>query len=131
MDMAEAKEAASKILPFPVTFEKRNGVCLIRNPEGVCVGMGPSWKGALRHAYRPIGEAKEKELAQARDQERLEQRAAAVEGNQFADFLRAKFGADFDAWKLTGGKRTSANAVVPGDYEETSAAPDEPTPSNP
>lgn len=116
MTTKEAQEAAEKLFPFPVQLETVNGVrrvtrelregddkaVILNDGKRVLLGAGPSWKVALRYAYKPIGTAQAEEEQKKRYERQAEEREARLKANAFSDFLIEKFGEEFEAWQKKG-----------------------------
>ena len=138
MTFLEAQLKAQQLFgPGAVLERSMNGNCRVMRPltdeekasppagaqitkHGYLVlGTGASWLAAMRYAAKPVLEAAQAKDRVERAQREQEMRELEREMGQFGDFLREKFAADFEAWKATGGKRTSAAEVTDGDVAVT------------
>lgn len=126
MTEQEARTQAKALLGEAVMLEKVNGVCRVvrpalnpdeKLPKGAqklasgmfCLGMGPSWKAALKYAAKPVYEARQEE--QRRDQQRQQDRARVLD-----EYIAWRFEQDKDAFEA------AMKVKYPEPAEETPAA---------
>lgn len=101
MTRDEAQKHADRMFGTTMVLETTNGTHRIRHPTEGVVAAAPSWLAALRYASKPLMERMRKEQAEKAAKDRAEMAEAQKEMATFAEFLREKFDAEFDAWKAS------------------------------